>query len=355
MQFKQRMLGILGGAASLLFVACTPESKTSASLLPKGPAAAKAEENMVVATIGERAIYLQEIDKQAAAELHEIEEQRYQIRRQALEQLINQEALQKELNQLKISEAEYLKKEIEEKVPEPSTQDAEDFFKKNAAQLPKDAKFEEYKERIVAFIKRQNNQEQAKAVFSKLRSKAEVKVTLAPPPKPRIEVEAKGPSTGPENAKITLVEFSDFECPFCARAKETVDKVMKKYDGKVKLVFRHFPLSFHPHAKKAAEASVCAHAQNKFWPFYDALYADQGKLEDKELRGTAEKVGLNLSQYDTCMQKNEGSAIVDEDMRAAEKAGVKGTPAFFINGIVLSGAQPFEQFEQVIEQELSAK
>lgn len=328
-------------------VASAPATATTAGQKEQAPAP-----DSVVAKIGDAKVTMAELDEHVAAQLRELTDQAYEVRRQGLDQMVNQRLVQAAAFKKGLTEDKWLQEEVDKKVVAPSDAEVKKFFEQNSAQLPPGAKLADFKERIGQFLRRQGQSEQAKAVFAELRKDAGVEVLLNPPPKPRIQVEAKGPSTGPADAKVVMVEFSDFECPFCSRAKNVVDEVMKKYDGKVRLVFRQFPLSFHSHAKKAAEASLCADAQGKFWAYHDALFADQKHLEAKELKEAAKKLGLDEAAFASCLDGGSKGAIIDEDLAAAQKAGVTGTPAFFINGVLLSGAQPLEEFERVIDAEL---
>jgi len=167
-----------------------------------------------------------------------------------------------------------------------------------------------------------------------------------------VKVDATGPARGPEGAKVTIVEFSDFECPFCARAEESVNQVMEKYAGKVRLVFRHFPLNFHPNAPKAAEASMCANDQGKFWEMHKTLFANNKALGVEDLKKHAATAGLDQAKFNECLDSGKMKGIVDADTKAGGEAGVSGTPAFFINGKLLSGAQPASEFEKIIDAEL---
>jgi protein-disulfide isomerase len=151
------------------------------------------------------------------------------------------------------------------------------------------------------------------------------------------------------------VEFSDFECPYCGSAHDTVEQVMNSYAGKVRLVYRQFPLSFHPHAAKAAEASLCAADQGKFWEYHDVLFKNQKKLEPTELKAHASEVGLDGQKFGQCLDSGDKKKAVDADQQAGLAAGVGGTPAFFINGIFLNGAQPIDEFKKVIDAELASK
>ena len=165
-------------------------------------------------------------------------------------------------------------------------------------------------------------------------------------------MEAKGPSRGPANAPVTIVEFSDFQCPYCGREFPVIERLMKEYDGKVRLVFRHYPLDFHPFAQKAAEAGACAQDQGKFWELHDKMFTNQDKLAVGDLKGYAKSVGLDASKFERCLDSGEKKALVEEDMKAGTAAGVNGTPAFFINGLFVNGAQPYEQMKQTVDREL---
>ena len=157
------------------------------------------------------------------------------------------------------------------------------------------------------------------------------------------------PWIGGENAKVTIVEFSDFECPFCARGAATIAQVLEEYGDDVKVVFRDFPLSFHQNAHIAAEAAECADEQDKFWEYHDVLFANQHALDMDSLKTYAADLGLDSGKFNECLQSREMSAEVDVDFSAGMSYGVQGTPAFFVNGELVSGAQPIEIFRTVID------
>lgn len=160
---------------------------------------------------------------------------------------------------------------------------------------------------------------------------------------------------GEKDAKVTIVEFSDFQCPYCARhATETLPQIDKNYiqTGKVRYIFHHFPLSFHEFAQKAAEASMCANDQGKFWEMHDKIFADQTKMALSDLQKQASGLGLKSGEFNTCLSSGKYSKVVTDDVSLGSQVGVMGTPAFFINGVFLSGAQPFANFQQIIEKEL---
>jgi protein-disulfide isomerase len=164
------------------------------------------------------------------------------------------------------------------------------------------------------------------------------------------------PVLGNKNAKVTLIEFSDFQCPFCKRLNDdAIQQIKKDYveSGKVKLVFRDYPLGFHPEAQKAAEAAECADDQGKFWEYHDLLFANQALLSITNYKAWAKQLGLNEAQFNTCLDSGKYASEVQKDFADGQAAGVSGTPTVFINGIRLVGAQPYSAFKQVIDAELA--
>ena len=153
---------------------------------------------------------------------------------------------------------------------------------------------------------------------------------------------------------MTLVEFSDFQCPYCKRAQATLKQIIERYPGKVRHLFRDFPLeSLHPEARRAAEAARCAQDQGKFWEYHDVLFANSPSLATDDLRRYAEQVGLEVPTFERCVSTGVHRATVQRDLEEGIRLGVNGTPAFFVNGRALHGAQPLEAFARVIEEELS--
>ena len=164
------------------------------------------------------------------------------------------------------------------------------------------------------------------------------------------------PFIGDENAPVTIVEFSDFECPFCARFHSgTLPSIIENYvdTGKVKLVYRDFPLSFHAEATPSALAAECAQDQDKFWEFHDLIFENQGDLGDDSYYEWAEEIELDMDQFTECYESQEHLAEVQADFSDGGQLGVSGTPAFFVNGVLVTGAQPYSVFESAIEAALS--
>jgi protein-disulfide isomerase len=159
----------------------------------------------------------------------------------------------------------------------------------------------------------------------------------------------KSPVRGPENAKVTIIEFSDFQCPYCSRGKETIDQVMKAYPSDVKVVFKNLPLPFHQQAEPSAKAALAAQKQGKFWEFHDELFGNQGKLSPEFLEETAKKLGLDMDKFKKDMADPAVMAQINEDKALAAKNDIQGTPGFFVNGVAVKGAYPFDHFKMIID------
>lgn len=163
------------------------------------------------------------------------------------------------------------------------------------------------------------------------------------------------PVKGPANAKVTIVEFSDFECPFCKRGRDIMAQVMKMYPNDVRVVFKHLPLDFHAKAEPASRAAFAAGKQGKFWEFYNALFDNQNKLSDAFYDEQAKALGLNMEKFKADMNSEEAKKAVQADKELASKNGIQGTPAFFVNGIGVRGAYPPEHFKKIIDRLLQGE
>jgi protein-disulfide isomerase len=161
------------------------------------------------------------------------------------------------------------------------------------------------------------------------------------------------PARGAADAKVTIVEFSDFHCPFCKRVQPTLDQLLTKYPSQVRLVYKHMPLdNLHPQARRAAEASWCSQQQGKFWQYHDLLYEGGPDGSDATLSALAERAGIDVTAFQQCLSAGKAAEAVQQHVAEGAKLGVSGTPGFFVNGRFLSGAVPLEAFVQVIEEEL---
>ncbi|HEY1904407.1 MAG TPA: thioredoxin domain-containing protein [Myxococcaceae bacterium] len=337
-------------AALALACACSKQATT-----PTANASGTTPPDQVVATFNGGKITSAELEKEVRPQIADLENKMFQARKQTLEQMAMERIVKAEAAKSGLSEQDWIKKKIDESPVTPPTEAQERQFYdrlKSGGQIPPEATFESLKDRISQALVNQQRQSQMQTVIAGLQKQANLKLDL---PQPRVQVAAEGPTRGPKDAPVTIVEFSDFECPYCGAAHETVEQVMNAYAGKVRLVYRQFPLSFHPHAAKAAEASLCAADQGKFWEYHDVLFKNQKKLEPTDLKAHATEVGMDGQKFGQCLDSGDKKKAVDADQQAGLAAGVGGTPAFFINGIFLNGAQPVDEFKKVIDGELARK
>lgn len=315
------------------------------------PVAAQASEPL--AEVDGEAITAEEVEKALGAQLRKLEEQIYRLKRQKLEALISERLLAKEAAKRGLSVQALLDAEVAGKVGPVSEEEIETFYQANKARL----KGEEatVREQIRAHLRNQKLAAQREAFLESLRSQAKVVVYLQAPPVFRVEVSGDGaPFKGPAMAPVVIVKFEDFHCPFCRRVQATLEQLLARYGDEVKLVHRDFPIdSLHPQARKAHEAAWCAHDQGKFWAYHDKLYANAPKASPEQLKAYAQEVGLDLPAFEQCLSSGKYQAAVQKGVEEGTRAGVTGTPTFFINGRLLSGAQPLESFVRVIEEELA--
>jgi protein-disulfide isomerase len=225
--------------------------------------------------------------------------------------------------------------------------DVDAFYEQNKAQIPRPK--DQVAGQIKTYLEQQGQQKARTAYFKTLEGKYKVDMKMEPI---RVDVAATGPAKGPANAPVTIVEFSDFQCPFCSRLTPTLAEVEKKYGDKVRLVFRQYPLPFHQNAQKAAEASLCAADQGKFWELHDAMFGNQQELGVDQLKAKAASLGLNADKFNKCLDSGEKNEAIQADIKAGSAAGVSGTPAMFINGRFINGAVPLDNITTVIDDEL---
>ena len=299
------------------------------------------------------AITADEVEKPLASQLSKLEEQIYDLKRQRLEALINEKLLAKESAKRKLTVPALLDAEVTAKVGLVTEQEIEKFYQDNKAQIKGEQA--QLREQIRAFLQNQKLAAKREEFLKSLRAQAKVVVNLKAPPIQRIEVSVQGaPFKGGEKAAVTIVEFSDFHCPFCRQVIPTLTQIESRYGEKIKLVFRDFPIeNLHPGATKAHEAARCAAEQGKFWPYHDKLFASPPSSSPEIFKGLAKDVGLDAVTFETCLGSGKYQAAIKEDIAEGNRVGVGGTPAFFVNGRLISGAQPIEAFARVIDDELA--
>ncbi len=305
----------------------------------------------VVARIGETTISRADLEKEVKAQLIEIDNARYEALKSGLDRMIGEKLFVAEAKARGITVEGHIAAEVKSKVKAPTDEEIASVYEASKAELG-DATLEQVKPQIVQFLSQRQEAVATRELVDSLRAKYKPVIALDAP---RLEVatgdlEGRGPATAP----VTIIAFSDYECPYCKRAEETVEAVIAAYPDKIRYYHRDFPLEFHANARPAAEAARCANAQGKFWPYRTALFASQTLTEDR-LRAIADETGVDRAKFDECLASDQFVAGIDKDVLDGGGVGVNGTPAFFVNGRMLSGAQPVEAFKEIIDAELAGK
>ena len=306
-----------------------------------------------LAEVNGETIMAEELNRVLGAKLAKLEEQIYDLKRTELDALIARRLLAQEAAKRGISVPTLLDSEVTAKLGLVSEKEIEDFYQANKSRMRGDDT--DIRQKIRAFLQQQKLNAGREVFVESLRSQGKVVVRLQPPAAIRVQVSTDGaPVRGATDAPVTIVEFSDFECPFCKQTHPTLKQLLERYPGKVRLAYRDFPLdSIHPQARRAAEAARCASDQGKFWEYHDVLFTQSPQLTLEDLRRYAGQVGLDVTQFDGCLAAGVHKATVQRDLDEGNRLGITGTPAFFINGRTLTGAQPLEAFARLIDQELA--
>jgi protein-disulfide isomerase len=322
------------------------------AVIAGGPRRAGAEEAPppagAVARVGDETLTQAQVDEIIKGPLTELRMRENTLRAQGLEELIAQTVLGKEATAHGTTVSALLKSEVEQKAA-PTEAELKAYYEANKERFKNLPEADALKQ-IEPGLRQQQQRARQSAYLRELRRKYGVKVLLEPM---RLSVNTAGaPVRGNEKAPVTIVEFSDFQCPFCARARPTVNRVREAYGDKVRILFRDFPLQMHPQAMKAAEAASCAGDQGKFWEMHDRLFAGQSKLQVPDLKQYATELGLEAGPFGECLDSGKYASKWQQGLAEGTQYGVTGTPAFFINGRPLMGARPFEDFAAVIDDEL---
>lgn len=316
---------------------------------PNPPARATNDPKAVAAEVDGQPITYEELDKRAAGHLQQLRDQEYEIRRNALDALIDERLLKKAAADRGLSEGELKRVEVDDKVPAPTDQEIRELYDANRDRVG-GRSLEEVAPQIVSSLKGQRASERGRAFAQALRDEASVKVHLD---QPRIEVPipAGVAVQGPANAAVTIVEFSDYLCPYCRSAEAVVSKVLERYKGRVKFVHRDLLLG-RPRSLPVAEAALCAGEQGKFWEYRHDLLTANGDWSDQDLAGRAARMGLKAADFKACVASERNERPVLESTEGGNQLGVTGTPTYFVNGRRMTGVRSEQQFDEIIRAEL---
>ncbi len=305
--------------------------------------------NETVAKINGQPIFMQELDTSISSQLQRLDNQRYQARKDGLQALIEEKMIEEAAKDKGQKPEDFLQEQAYASIEEPTEKEIKAIYE--ARKGKSDVKFDEVKDQIKKYLNQSKKVRSRNELIAKLKKDAEISILLQPP---RVKIDLEGaPALGDKDAEITLVEFSDYQCPFCKRVRQTIWQLMDEYKGKIRYIFLDFPLSFHKQAQKAHEAARCAHDQNKYFEFNKKIFNNQRNLAVADLKKYAKELNLNTKKFNKCLDSGKYAEAVQESIQTGIQSGVTGTPAFFINGIMLTGAQPITAFREVIEGELN--
>ena len=308
------------------------------------------DEAGTVGRVGTHSFTLKQVDARAQRDELKTYQALFEARQRALNALIDEQLLADQARGEAIAPDSLMAREVSARAEAVNDSSVQAFYEQNQARMGGQA-LEEMRERILDYLVTQSRRRVRDSYFARLRQEAGVEMSLEPP-RAVIEVSAEEPTRGPADAPIQLVEYSDFQCPYCVRSQVVVERVMATYGDRVRHIFRDYPLPGHEHARIAARAGQCAHDQGRFWQYRALLFANIKALSADDLKRHAATAGLDLPRFESCLDSGRFGDWIDEDVRSGQALGVTGTPAFFVNGRLLSGARPFQDFQQLIEEEL---
>ncbi len=299
----------------------------------------------VVATVQDQPIAADELTSTLSGDLLRVEMQRYRVLKEGLDRLISERLKQLEAAKRQISPKQLIQEEVTAKATLATEEQVKQFYEANKKRIRQP--LEQIAPRIEKYLNDQAQEKRRNAFYGELRQRYKVTVALEPP---KVDVSSDDdPALGAQDATVTIIEFSDFQCPYCRRVQPTLKRLLADYEGRVKLVFRDFPLrNIHPQAQKAAEAAQCADEQQQFWPYHDKLF-DNTAFDDKALKTYAGELSLDVAQFTACLDSNKYAQEVEADLQDGRSVGVSSTPSFFINGRPLSGAASYESFQELVE------
>lgn len=301
----------------------------------------------VLVEINGRTVTLAEFEQKRPNAMFQARNTYFEAQRKATEEFVDEYLLEEQAKKQNISVSELLKREVDSKVAkDPSEEALRVYYEGVDTTEP----YEAVRGKIIDALRQRRAAKIKAAYMQSLRSQAKIAFRLSPP---RAPISLAGtPVRGAAGVPVTLVEFADYECPYCQQIQPVLDKLEAEYKGKLAFAYKDFPLSIHPNAQKAAEATRCAEAQDKYWAFHDALVAKK-QFEVPVLKQLARELKLDGQKFDKCLDSGEKTDAVKAHAAEAQGLGVQGTPTFFMNGRYVSGAISYETLRAMVEEELA--
>lgn len=330
-----------------LFTACTNGTSKPVYLFKQAP------QDGLAGKVGDMQITNAELIDGIESELFEAESKVFEIKFNRIKTIMLQRYMDKDPRKKNMTNDEYLDKYIASSV-KISESEIDAFIKDQS--IPAEHITPQVREKIKNYLGMERKKEAVDSWLAEQTRKTPVEIYIQKPRRPTFPVEVgSAPSRGDKDAKVTIVEFSDFQCPFCAKGADILNQIKKKYGNKVRVAFKNFPLPFHNHAEKAAMAGLCANEQGSdaFWKMHDEMFANQDSLDDAGLKAAAKKLGLKTADFNKCLDENKYLTQVHADVTQGRDIKVKSTPTFFVNGQLVNGAQPMEVFTEIIDEEMA--
>ena len=341
---------LCGSVLLLLLAGCT-----SAQTAPAEQASGQTQD-AVVAEVSGRKITLKEVDERWQAndpgERARVTQLMYQHRRNVIDQMVGDLVIEEAAKAANLAVPQYLEQQTQKRLLPVTDADILQFYAANKDRA-QGRPLEELRQPIQEFLTAQRQQQARAQLVDDLTKKGSAVRVLLDPPRQDVGVADTDPVKGPAAAPITIVEYSDYQCPFCARVNPTLDRIVQTYGDKVRIVFKDFPLPNHQEAPKASEAAHCAGEQGKYWELHDQLFANQQALQIPEIKQYATSLELDMNAFNRCLDSGKHASRVAENMKAGEALGVESTPTLYVNGRPVVGAQPFEFFKAIIDEELA--
>jgi protein-disulfide isomerase len=303
----------------------------------------------VIAVVGGENITAGALNAAAKDRMAKLETEAYRIKKGVLDNMIEDKLIEEAAKKKGESADAFLADEVDAKATPPTDDEIKALF--DARKGAGNVDFEQAKGQLAAFLTQNRKAQARQALIAKLRQETDVKIRLEPP-RAKIDVGDAPHAIGDKDAKVTLVEFSDYQCPFCKRVRPTIWRLVDEYKGKIRYVFMDFPLSFHKDSRKAHEAAWCAGDQGKYFDYNRKVFDNQDKIGVDDLKKYGAELKLDTKKFDTCLDGGVHAKDIDASIAKGAAAGVSGTPGYFINGIMISGAQPYESFKDLIDSEL---
>jgi protein-disulfide isomerase len=311
----------------------------------------------VAARVGDRAITVKELDdrwqKEEPAQKAQAEQAIYDGRRAALDAIIADMLVEQAAKAKNLATEAFVQAEVARRLKPVNDTDVRNFYVQNSERM-QGRTFEQMTSAIQRYLQEQAQSEAKQDLIAELKKAGPAIRVVMDAPRTALTINPDDPSEGKADAPVTVVEFSDFQCPFCQRVWPTLKQLRTKYGDRMRLVWKDFPLTqIHPQAFVAAQAGNCAREQGKFWEYHDTLFGHQSALQRDDLKKYAADLGLDAAKFNQCLDSSKYEARVQTALGVGGQLGISSTPTVFVNGRMINGAQPIEVFQSIIDEELT--